>query len=205
MNKRIFLYLYPIEEYMSSLMIEKDEAIKKLNECIQKRYRDNKYEVVFALYPDKEIYGIFTKDEDRIIYTDISFEEATLIGKNGNKKINFEPKYPSEKFLIEQLGKVDKLAIGGFHAQDCVKRVGEFALKSGIDTIIDLDMTDFFFHLYKDKNYFRIEEYNPIRYKQYMINKMCRYGDEFAERIFNRNYSSTAYGFNIKRTEDLER
>ena len=81
MNKRIFLYLYPIEEYMSSLMIEKDEAIKKLNECIQKRYRDNKYEVVFALYPDKEIYGIFTKDEDRIIYTDISFEEATSINK----------------------------------------------------------------------------------------------------------------------------
>ena len=40
---------------------------------------------------------------------------------------------------------------------------------------------------------------------QYMINKMCRYGDEFAERIFNRNYSSAAYGFNIKRTEDLER
>lgn len=73
--------------------------------------------MVFAFHPDKEIYGIFTKDEDRIIYTDISFEEATSIDKNGNKKFNFEPKYPSEKLLIEQLGKVDKLAIGGFYAQ----------------------------------------------------------------------------------------
>lgn len=30
----------------------------KLNETIQKRYRDNGFEVVFVLYPVKEIYGI---------------------------------------------------------------------------------------------------------------------------------------------------
>lgn len=203
--KKIFLYLYPIEEYMSSLMTEKDKSIRILNECIQKRYRDNNYKVIFVLYPDKKIYGIFTEDADTIIYTDVLFEEATSIDKNGNKKLNFKPKYPSEKLLIEQLGKVDKLVIGGFHAQDCVKKVGEFALKSGIDTIIDLDITDFFFHLYNDKNYFRIEGYNPIRYKQYIINKMNRYGDKFAEKIFNRNYSSPAYGFNIKTKEDFER
>ena len=29
-----------------------------LNECIQKRYRDNNYKIVFALYPDKDIFGI---------------------------------------------------------------------------------------------------------------------------------------------------
>ena len=88
--------------------------------------------------------------------------------------------------------------IGGFHAQDCVKRVGEFALNCGIDTIIDIDMTDFFFHLYKEEKYFRIEDYKPLKYKQYMINKASRYGEKFAD-------SSPAYGFNIARTEDFER
>jgi hypothetical protein len=27
------------------------------------------------------------------------------------------------------------------------------------------------------------------------MNKMSRYGDEFSERLFNRNYQSEAYGF----------
>lgn len=35
-----------------------------LNECIQKRYRDNGYQVVFALYSDKEIFGVILKQED---------------------------------------------------------------------------------------------------------------------------------------------
>lgn len=205
MNKKVFLYLYPIEEYMSSLISEKHEALKKLNECIQKRYRDKGYKVVFAMYPDKKMYGISFKDEDRIIYTDVSFEEATSIDEKGNKILNFTPKYPSEDFLIKQLGKVEKLMIGGFHAQSCVKRVGESALNSGIDTIIDLDMTDLFFRLYKDKNYFRSEDYNLLRYRQYMINKASRHGIKFAEEFFSRTYFSPAYGFNkILRTENLE-
>lgn len=202
MSKKVFLYLYPIQEYMMSSITEQDEVIKILNKCIQRRYRDNNYDIVFALYPDKKIYGVCAKEEDKIIYTDVSFEEANSNDEKNDKKPD---KYPSEKLLIEQLGKVDKLVVGGFHAQDCVKRVGEYALKTGIDTVIDLDMTDFFFNLYKDKDYFVIESYNPTRYKKYMINKMKMCGDKLAEKIFNRNYSNAAYGFNIRKIEEDER
>lgn len=191
--QKVFLYLYPIKEYTK--MFENDNSLAVLNECIQKRYREKGYQVVFALYLDKNLYGIILQPNDRIIYTDIKFTESSGIEENGRKKESFIPKYPSEKYLLEQLDSVDYLVVGGYHAQDCVRRVCEYALDCGINSIIDLDMTDFFFHLYKNTDYFKIEEYSPIRYKEYMINKMNMYGDEFAERIFNRNYSSPAYGF----------
>ena len=71
MNK-VFLYLYPIEEYSNVFNFE-DEYYDKnnirrpfevLNETIQRRYRDNGFKVVFALYPDKKIFGILPKQED---------------------------------------------------------------------------------------------------------------------------------------------
>ncbi len=34
----------------------------------------------------------------------------------------------------------------------------------GIDTTVDLDLTDLFFALYKNDEYFKIDEYNPQRY-----------------------------------------
>lgn len=200
--QKVFLYLYPIKEYTK--MFENDNSLAVLNKCIQKRYREKGYQVVFALYPDKNLYGIILQPNDKIIYTDIKFTESSGIDKNGKKKENFIPKYPSEKYLLEQLGKVDYLVVGGYHAQDCVRRVCEYALDCGINSIIDLDMTDFFFHLYKNTDYFKIEEYSLIRYKELIIGKMNMYGDEFAEKIFNRNYFSPAYGFNREESKKMK-
>lgn len=202
--KKVFLYLYPIKEYTSMFLFQDDNlydkwSVKKtfsiLNECIQKRYRDNGYQVVFALYPDKEICGIIPKEEDKIIYTDILFSENSAIDENGKTKKDFIPKYPNEQLLIKQLGETEALVIGGYHFADCVKRVGEIALAMGINTIIDLDLTELFFCLYKQKDYFNIEEYNPNRYKEYILNKAIRYGEDLAERHFNKMYSSLVYGF----------
>ena len=94
MNK-VFLYLYPIEEYTKMFLLHIDELYDKwhikrplpiLNECIEKRYRDKGYKVVFALYPDKNIYGIIPKKEDKIILTDITFAEATAYYSDGTLK-----------------------------------------------------------------------------------------------------------------------
>ena len=54
--QKVFLYLYPIEEYTK--VFENDNSLAVLNECIQKRYREKGYQVIFALYPDKNLYGI---------------------------------------------------------------------------------------------------------------------------------------------------
>lgn len=202
--KKIFLYLYPIKEYTDMFLFHDDNLYNEwnvkrplpiLNECIQKRYRDNGYRVVFVLYPDKEIFGIIPKEEDKIIYTDILFSENSAVDENGKTKKDFIPKYPNEQLLIKQLGDVEELVIGGYHFSDCVKRVGEMALAMGINTTVDLDLTDLFFNLYRQKDYFNIEEYNPNKYKEYMLNKVARYGEKFAEKQFDSMYSSSIYGF----------
>lgn len=74
--KKIFLYLYPIQEYNRSFEfseeylyeIGRDNPYKVLNECIQKRYREKEYEIVYAIYPGKKIYGVKTLTTDKIIY-----------------------------------------------------------------------------------------------------------------------------------------
>ena len=45
--------------------------------------------------------------------------------------------------------------------------MGETALKMGINVIIDLDLTDLFFSLYRHDEYFQINQYDPKRYKEY--------------------------------------
>lgn len=80
MNK-VFLYLYPIEEFTKVFNLGNEyydeigirRPLDVLNETIQKRYRDNGYQIVYAIYPDKEIYGILPQSNDKIVYTDITF------------------------------------------------------------------------------------------------------------------------------------
>ena len=202
--KKVFLYLYPIKEYISMFLYHDDKLYDKwnvkrplpiLNECIQKRYRDNGYQVVYALYPDKDIFGIVPKEEDKIIYTDILFSENSAVDENGKEKEDFIPKYPNEQLLIQQLGDVEELVIGGYHFADCVKRVGETALNMGIHTLVDLDLTDLFFNLYKQEEYFNPKEYNPEKFKQEMMKYDLRFGEQAALEHFNYIYSSPVYGF----------
>lgn len=200
--KKVFLYLYPIEEYTKMFLFGDDRLYDKyitnnplqiLNKCIQKRYRANGYQIVFALYPDRNIFGVTPEENDKIIYTNVTFDEASACDSKGN--INLTPKYPNEHLLLEQLGDINELVVGGYHATDCVKRVGETALTMGINTIVDLELTDLFFSLYKQEDYFNIEEYNPLRFKNHMLSKSKRYGEEFDEKHFNDLYSSPVYGF----------
>ena len=202
--RKIFLYLYPIKEFTNMFLFHDDRLYDEwnvdrplpiLNETINRRYREKGYQIVFALYPDRDLYGIEQRNADKIIYTDIPFSEASAYDEKGNKKEHFVPKYPNENLLIEQLGNVDELVVGGYHAMDCVRRVAEIALQRGISTLVDLDLTDLFFNLYKQKDYFDIENYSPERFKENMISRHGNEFTEFEERLFNKNYSSPVYGF----------
>lgn len=198
--EKVFIYLYPIKEYTEMFLSSTEKNTKIplsiLDECIDKRYRENGYQVIFALYPDKNIFGITRKPEDKIIYTDVLFEEASAIDSNGQLKKNFKPKLPNDIALLRKIGFVDKLVIGGYHNNSCVERLGETALSLGIDTLIDVDMTDLFFNLHKQKDYFKIEEYKPERYQNYILSQKTRYGEDFIKRLLTETYSSDIYGFN---------
>ncbi len=207
MNK-VFLYLYPIEEYTKMFLFRDDSYYDKwnikrplpiLNECIQKRYRDHGFQVVFALYPDRNIYGIVPKPQDKIIYTDVTFEQASACYSDGTPKKDFVSTYPNEFLLLNQLGTIEELVIGGYHFSDCVKRVGETAFKIGIDTMIDIDLTDLFFSIYRKEDYFMLEEYNPQRYQNYWQKELEKQGERKSaiERQFQLLYDSPIYRFEI--------
>lgn len=208
--KKVFLYLYPIKEYTKMFLFNNDSLYDRLNiarplpilnSTINKRYREKGYQVVFALYPDRELYGIEKMDGDKIIYTDISFSDASAYDEYGNEKKDYIIAFPNEDYLLSQLGDVEELIVGGYHAMSCVKRVAEVALKNGINTLVDIDLTEMFFSVYRQKDYFDEENYNMEKFKNYMI---TRDGEEFielGEKIFNRNYSSPVYGFTKESTK----
>ena len=191
--KKIFLCLYPVREfcYDYDRLLDEDEfdhCYKVLNECIEKRYRKNGYQVVFAMYPEKNIFGVIPDATYKIITTDVSFEEAT-------KKDEDKVKYPSEEYLIKQLGDFDTIVIGGFHFADCVKRVAEYCYNQGYQTLVDLDLTDLFYSVHRIREYFDIYEYDPREYKEFMIQSMSRnLPKEIVEKIFLNSYASPVYG-----------
>ena len=199
--KKIFLYLYPIQEYNRSFEfseeylneIGRENPYKVLNECIQRRYREKGYQIIYAIYPDKNIYGINPLPTDKIVYTDVTFEQASGYNKDGSEKQDKDIKYPSEKYLIEQLGDFDEIIVGGFHFKDCVKRVAEYCYQSGYPTLVDLDLTDLFFSVYHQKAYFKIDEYDPKNYKNYILSNSGFSNMEIAEKLFERNYNSPFY------------
>ena len=204
--KKIFLYLYPIKEFTNMFLLSDDKLYDEwgverplpiLNETINKRYREQGYKIVYVLYPDKEMFGIEKQNGDKVIYTDITFDEASAYDSNGNEKQNFIPKYPNEEKILEQLGYVDELVVGGYHAMDCVKRVAEVALQNGINTLVDLELTDLFFNVYKQKDCFDMENYSPEMFKKNMIATHGNYWPEYMEELFDKNYESPVYGFNI--------
>ena len=204
--KKVFLYLYPIKEFTNMFLLSDDKLYNEwgverplpiLNETINKRYREQGYEIVYVLYPDKEMFGIEKQNGDKVIYTDITFDEASAYDSNGNEKQNFIPKYPNEEKILEQLGYVDELVVGGYHAMDCVKRVAEVALQNGINTLVDLELTDLFFNVYKQKDCFDMENYSPEMFKKNMIARHGNYWPEYMEELFDKNYESAVYGFNI--------
>lgn len=212
--KKIFLYLYPIKEYNNPFEISatdlqqlgQENPYEILKECIQKRYRENNYQIVYAIYPDKNIYGIKPQSTDKIIFTDVTFEQASGYNKDGSKKCPEEIKYPNEHYLIEQLGDFDEIVVGGFHFSDCVKRIAEYCYQYGVNTLVDLDLTDLFFNVYSRKDYFKIDKYNSQDYKEFMISNLEQwFGDrKMAERFFERKYDSVVYGFvNNEKTQAL--
>ncbi|MFA6753162.1 MAG: hypothetical protein WCR93_02690 [Bacilli bacterium] len=200
--RKVFLYLYPVKEYSDVIYKATNYAdlglpnpFKVLNDCIQIRYRQQGFEIIFVIYPDKEIYGVNVKPNDKIINTDITFAEASGYDIKGNNKEVADIKYPSEEDIYNKVGKVDNIVIGGYHHADCVKKVGEYFNKKGINTLVDLDLTDLFFYRYYEDN-FDIENYDLKILKNNLITTFeILFGEDYKTK-FNDIYGSSIYQFN---------
>ena len=77
----------------------------------------------------------------------------------------------------------------------------------GIDTTVDIDLTDLFFSLYKNDEYFKIDEYDPQRYMNFLKEKSETLGEkkEFIDRQFQKMYINPIYGFYSEETTKYKR
>lgn len=212
MNK-VFIYMYPIEEFINILTFDdgyyqkwnREDPLKVLNETIDLRYRKKGYKVVYVLYKDKDLYGLDLKENDEIVRTNTNFEDALLYNDDGTRKDYNDIKMPSEQAIFNKLKDVDKLVVGGFHFSEAVKRVAEIGLKNNIDSLVDLELTDLFFSLYYEdgfeKDNYDLDRYKKQKMKRSFINfknlkedEKLKLEDVFEEQ-FSQVYESPAYGF----------
>lgn len=210
--RKVFLYMYPIKEYTNMFLFYDDKSYDEmgvprplpvLNKAIDERYRKNGYEVYFLIYPDRELFGLEKHAEDNVVYSNIFFDESSAVDADGKEKKDFVPEYTDEKFVLAQIGDIDELVVGGYHAMDCVRKMAEVAFNYGIKSLVDIDLTDIFFAVYRQDEYFKIDSYSPDRYKDFIINRDGEKHIDFNRRLFERNYSSPVYGFSSEINKKL--
>lgn len=188
----IFLYLYPIEEFYDAEFLYENETFKILNETITNRYRNNNYKIFFILYKNSKISKKINSFDEEIIYTDFTLEQT---------QNNEEVIYQASEQILSKIICADNLVIGGFHAHDCVKKLGEAAVNNGINTLVDLDLTEIFCSIHKEYEYFDSYSYESKKFKKYFINKYTQGNKTLDEKIFDRTYKSVVYGFNKSNTK----
>jgi hypothetical protein len=114
--------------------------INRLLDC----YRGFGYRVTWAMFgehdkeekPDMMLWShVFEQYEgDEVISVGVSYFDHTRQGK-----------YPDESQVLQELGSIEQLIVGGFHKSDCVQRFEGAARELGITVFPDCFLTDEFF------------------------------------------------------------
>ncbi len=131
---------------------------KALNECIDIRYRQNGFEIVYALLDGEPRSQIITPyPQDRII--DVGMDART----HGTRKPDGTYPYPDQNYILNQLGTLNHLRIGGFHIWDCVEKLAKRAHERGINVLVDEDLTQLFASRVYEKSFdpCRFPGHNP--------------------------------------------
>lgn len=166
-----------------------------INQIINERYRTKGYMVLFLTFKNKPTYGVRVYENDKIIESDITFEEhITPIGKDEDDKNSYQ--YTSNEYIHQLVGEFEELIVCGFHAQDCVMRVADYFYAINNRTIIDEELTDFLSVL-SNRFYFNSERYNlanrltydkaedMLMYNKPLVTKFKHYVDRYEKPYFH--------------------
>ncbi|MCL2739881.1 MAG: hypothetical protein FWE47_01620 [Oscillospiraceae bacterium] len=156
MSKRKLLFLFPMKEYFKDFgnVAAQKFLINTMNERIDSEYRRKGFEInflVFQTYADKvsEVECLKTVESDRIIST-------RPLDSPAAEQYRKVPQYPK---ICEQLGEMDELVICGFHKDDCVRKVEQYFKSLGINTSVDIELTDALLDIKVTKD-FTIKDFN---------------------------------------------
>ncbi len=198
MSKKL-LFLYPIEEYwkFNFCFTDFENKLQLLEETIDCRYRQKGYEIYYLVIADREVSCLHVLPEDHVLVDEGSHIEKFV--------------YPNQSQLISALGETEHLVVGGFHANDCVKRIAQAGIDNGLDTLVDIELTNHF-PSYSSKFYFKKEEYNLANHilaGMYEVNKYSpKFIDrceKYAEVYYHRNdFVPTITIEDVERNEQIE-
>ncbi len=159
------LFLYPVKQYVEGFNVNSiglnfwDEYWSKVL-----RYRNGEFRTRFQIinkliweYRRQEfnINWLFFGKKENKKEPDISQVSDIFEIKKRDKLISAgilkeeldHYQYTDPERVISKLEKVTELVLGGFHKEDCVAKIKDHAIKSGIKARIDPFLTETFFHL----------------------------------------------------------
>ncbi len=148
---RIFLFLYPIREYIDNLLKNwllfsyNGHKVEEINEIIRVRYREQDFQIWWVVFSDRD--DLSQPDFGRV-YEFIEIQPQDVIVPCG---VDFETHcqkrlYPNFTQIVSQLPQnLEKLVVAGFHQWDCVDKTAAAAHKRGINVFVDEDLTEHFF------------------------------------------------------------
>ena len=121
----------------SRMRMFKPFYVQLLNDCINQRYREKGYQIVFVTLKGVPI----ERSIIQVRRSDVTIELEI------NKKIHQTRRerrynYPNQDTILDRLLPVNNLVIGGFHYSDCVQRFARQVYRKGINVLVDEDITD---------------------------------------------------------------
>lgn len=198
------LFLYPINEFLEVLGDKK--IIDKMCNTIDRRYRQKGYEIYYLVFSDKIVDFPKIDKRDKIIKTNFTFERHTTpltneeMDKVDSKNI-VSIKYNNNIFhhifadndaIKKELGNIDELVICGFHSNSCVEKAAEYFYGEGINTLIDLDLTQFFKNISK-LYYFDERTYNLANLLEYLDGDFLSRNNDLPEKYSAKNLYNEPY------------
>lgn len=187
--KKAIVILFPEDEYL------KKSCIPLFNECIEKRYLKNNYELIVVRYKGyRQDYtgGIVNLNADKIITADITSLEQL------NKYADFEN-------IAKEITKVQykQIVIGGFHCFDCVKKLAMEVYKLNANVLIDSDLTEKFNFVSKFYSGWDIATFKPELQIEYYRKSFGWTADSLIE-IFLDKHNHPAWGIPQKYIKSLQ-
>jgi len=124
-----------------------------LNKCIDLRYRQKGFGINYVVFDGSPVSGLIEFQEaDRIINAGLDFKTHTTKQADGRYL------YPNSDYILAQLKGTTVIRIAGFHMWDCVEKLARRAYETGLDALVDEDLTEFFTIRFKSPG-FELDKY----------------------------------------------
>ncbi len=115
------------------------EYKRKLNSCIDYRYRKEGFSIYYVLFEDSEISKIINfRKEDKLIRIRSESKENEV-----SDDYKDHP-YPDSRYILNQLKPAEHIRVSGFYLSESVEILARNSYESEIDTLIDEDLTELF-------------------------------------------------------------